>query len=86
MFQFPDIDNIFNLTLLTAGLLGFAPNGGSQLTNPFSGSGFADMTRSATFTATPVPWETDALPVIGSTVLFELGLWAKNKFAKPLQK
>jgi hypothetical protein len=33
-----------------------------------------------------VPWETDALPVIGSTVLFGLGLWAKNKFAKPLQK
>jgi len=33
-----------------------------------------------------VPWETDALPVIGSTVLFGLGLWAKRKFAKPLQK
>jgi subtilisin-like proprotein convertase family protein len=35
---------------------------------------------------TPVPWETDALPVIGSTVLFGFGLWARNKFAKPLQK
>jgi hypothetical protein len=33
-----------------------------------------------------VPWETDALPVIGSTVLFGFGLWAKRKFAKPLQK
>ena len=33
-----------------------------------------------------VPWETDALPVIGSTILFGLGLWARNKFAKPLQK
>lgn len=35
---------------------------------------------------TPVPWETDALSVIGSTVLFGFGLWAKSKFAKPLQK
>jgi hypothetical protein len=30
----------------------------------------------------PVPWETDALSVIGSTVLFGFGLWAKSKFAK----
>ncbi|UXE62830.1 MAG: hypothetical protein KA717_09040 [Woronichinia naegeliana WA131] len=29
-----------------------------------------------------VPWETDALPVVGSTVLFGFGLWAKSKFAK----
>ena len=36
--------------------------------------------------ATAVPWETDALPVVGSTILFGFGLWAKNKFAKPLQK
>jgi hypothetical protein len=36
--------------------------------------------------ATAVPWETDALPVIGSTILFAGGLWARNKFAKPLQK
>jgi hypothetical protein len=35
---------------------------------------------------TPVPWETDALPVVGSTILFAGGLWAKRKFAKPLQK
>ena len=31
---------------------------------------------------TPVPWETDTLPLVGSTVLFGLGLWAKNKFAQ----
>ena len=36
-----------------------------------------------TFTsATPVPWETDALSVIGSTVIFGLGLWGKQKFAQ----
>jgi hypothetical protein len=33
-------------------------------------------------TIKPVPWETDALPVIGSTVLFGFGLWAKSKSAK----
>jgi hypothetical protein len=27
----------------------------------------------------PVPWETDALPVVGSTVLFGLGVWTKHK-------
>jgi hypothetical protein len=32
--------------------------------------------------ATAVPWETDALPVIGSTVLFGLGLWGKRKLAQ----
>ena len=26
-----------------------------------------------------VPWETDALPVIGSTVLFGIGIWKKYK-------
>jgi hypothetical protein len=36
-----------------------------------------------TFTsATPVPWETDALSVIGSTVIFGLGLWGKQKFGQ----
>ena len=37
-------------------------------------------------TATEVPWETDALSVIGSTILFAGSLWARNKFAKPLKK
>ena len=40
----------------------------------------------SSFAPAAVPWETDALPVIGSTVLFGAGLWAKRKFAKPLQK
>lgn len=29
--------------------------------------------------AVPVPWQTDALPLTGSTLLFGLGLWAKGK-------
>ena len=30
----------------------------------------------------PVPWETDSLALIGSTVIFGLGLWSKQKFAQ----
>ena len=70
---------------LSAGVDPTFTNGLSALTNP-NLIGFFDFTQSLTFTATAVPWETDALPVIGSTVLFGLGLWAKSKFAKPLQK
>ena len=44
------------------------------------------ITSSSLTPAAAVPWETDALSVIGSTILFGLGLWARNKFAKPLQK
>jgi hypothetical protein len=77
-----------NILLLfkTAGVSQDPPDGSSLLTDSLSTVKFFDDTQPATFTATPVPWETDALPVIGSTVLFGLGLWAKNKFAKPLQK
>lgn len=42
--------------------------------------------KSITVDATPVPWETDALPVVGSTILFGLGVWAKSKSTKPIQK
>ena len=34
------------------------------------------------FQINAVPWETDALPVVGSTVLFGLGLWGKRKLAQ----
>lgn len=35
---------------------------------------------------TPVPWETDALPVIGSTILFGCGVWLKRKSANAPKK
>jgi choice-of-anchor C domain-containing protein len=35
---------------------------------------------------TAVPWETDALPVVGSTVLFGFGLWCKNKRSQNRRK
>lgn len=34
------------------------------------------------FSAVGVPWETDALPVLGTTILFGAGVWAKQKFKK----
>ena len=37
-------------------------------------------------TAVAVPWETDALPVVGSTILFGFGVWTKRKSTKPIQK
>jgi hypothetical protein len=62
---------------------------GANLVNPNLGQNFY-LTQPAIHdagggnfhTVTPVPWETDALPVVGSTVLFGLGVWAKSKFAK----
>jgi hypothetical protein len=29
-----------------------------------------------------VPWETDALSVVGTTLLFGFGIWRKNKFSQ----
>jgi hypothetical protein len=37
-------------------------------------------------TITPVPWETDALSVIGSTILFGCGVWFKRKSANASKK
>ncbi len=53
----------------------FSNNGGTDFANSGNLNSFQ-------VNATAVPWETDALPVIGSTVLFGLGLWGKNKFAQ----
>jgi hypothetical protein len=42
--------------------------------------------KSTSFEIKPVPWETDALSVIGTTLLFGLGVWTKRKSVKPLDK
>jgi hypothetical protein len=42
-----------------------------------------DAAFTASFSSSvAVPWETDALPVFGSTVLFGLGIWGKRKLAQ----
>jgi hypothetical protein len=67
----------------------YSRNDGYQpVDGTFTNFGIGDdyIVSSTLSPATPVPWETDALPVVGSTILFGLGVWGKRKFAKPLQK
>lgn len=52
----------------------------ATLSSPFNDFAFI-KSITVDYNATPVPWETDTLPVIGSTVLFGGGVWAKRKFA-----
>jgi len=52
-------------------LLGFTTN--DPLNGTVTKTGILDGS------SVPVPWETDALPVVGSTVLFGLGVWTKRK-------
>jgi hypothetical protein len=72
-----------SVNILYSGNDGYRPVG-NTVTN--FGIGDNDIVSSTLTPATPVPWETDALPVVGSTILFGLGVWAKRKFAKPLEK
>jgi hypothetical protein len=48
-------------------------NGGNQVNVAYTISGDGGTE------AVAVPWETDALPVVGSTVVFGLGVWTKRK-------
>jgi hypothetical protein len=49
-----------------------------QVGSHYFGSGVTGFSE-AQFSA--VPWETDALPVVGSTLLFGLGVWGKRRLA-----
>ncbi len=70
LYELGGLSNYFDLTTGGAG----------------SSGGNGKNVSASSLTPTAVPWETDALPVIGSTILFAGGVWAKRKFAKPLQK
>jgi hypothetical protein len=39
-----------------------------------------------TVSAVPVPWETDALPLVGATMAFGAGVFAKRKIAQAKSK
>lgn len=67
--------NVNPTGIATFGAYRFSSNGGTTF-------GASNITNSFEINATAVPFETDALPVIGSTVLFGLGLWAKTKLAQ----
>jgi hypothetical protein len=58
----------------------------NSLVSNFNGADDSIASSTLSPAATPVPWETDALPLVSATILCGLGFWAKNKFAKPLQK
>ena len=73
----------YNSALQVNNIFGTTPP--SNFFNTTSGGSSSEVGVSAS-SLTAVPWETDALPMIGSTVLIGLGFWAKGKFAKPLQK
>jgi hypothetical protein len=72
---------------LTADAIDLSNNPSPTITGGTINTG-GTMINGGSKNSTPksVPWETDALSVIGSTILFAGGLWARNKFAKPLQK
>jgi hypothetical protein len=60
-------------------------NFGALTTTNWDGQGgtYGDTAFTASFSSpVAVPWETDALPVVGSTVLFGLGIWGKHKLAQ----
>ncbi|MFM7573712.1 MAG: hypothetical protein ACKO4S_11360, partial [Snowella sp.] len=60
-------------------------NFGALTTTNWHGQGgtYGDTAFTASFSSpVAVPWETDALPVVGSTVLFGLGIWGKHKLAQ----
>ena len=65
-----------NLSLATGDTLDFAVGFGSNRNY------FNDTAGIQAVIATPVPWEIDSLPVIGSTVVFGLALWGKQKLSQ----
>jgi len=82
--DFPDLSNSgFNGVNLTAGTQYYFVNTGFN--NGDFGAYNSSITGVGNVTlgdVAAVPWETDALPVVGSTVLFGAGMWAKRKFAQ----
>jgi hypothetical protein len=58
----------------------------STLTASLSAPTSGETALIQSITVEAVPWETDALPVVGSTILFGFGVWTKRKSAKSLEK
>jgi hypothetical protein len=58
----------------TGGSFEYASNPGGNFSRGLTGD--------ATVTATAVPWETDALPLVGATIAFGAGVFVKRKIAQ----
>ena len=83
-------DFTFDITGKTTTNMGWSPQTFSFVASSTSTTlSFASLDSSGTgptldnVVVTAVPWETDALPVVGSTILFGFGVWRKSK---PSQK
>jgi hypothetical protein len=57
-----------------------------SVTSSYGGSNTGLSEAQFSGTAVAVPWETDVFSVVGSTILFGLGVWAKSKSTKSLEK
>ncbi|MCE2697665.1 MAG: hypothetical protein PX483_08500 [Nostocales cyanobacterium LE14-WE4] len=72
------------ITDINPGLVSNAPNFAPS--GEFSNSNFISQQRGvlsgAFITAQPVPWETDALPLVGATMVFGAGVFVKRKIAQ----
>lgn len=86
-------DFTFDVTGKTRVNMGWSPQTFSFVASSNSTTlSFASLTNSTAGPAldnvvvTAVPWETDALSVVGSTILFGLGLWRKNKVSQKRSK
>jgi hypothetical protein len=64
----------------------FAAEFGAGITAPFRNANDSTNICGSGGCAVSVPWETDAPPLIGSTILFGIGLWARSKFSKSSSK
>jgi choice-of-anchor C domain-containing protein len=86
-------DFTFDITGKTRENLGWSPQTFSFVASGDSTTlSFASLDNTAygpaldNVVVTAVPWETDTLSVVGSTILFGLGLWRKNKLSQKRNK
>jgi hypothetical protein len=73
-------NSLYSYTFTSAGNY----NIGIGVVDTWDATGPSTLTLSNA-TIQSVPWETDALPVLSSTVLFGIGVWTKRKFNRHLQ-
>ena len=73
-------NSLYSYTFTSAGNY----NIGIGVVDTVDATGLSTLTLSNA-TIQSVPWETDALPVLSSTILFGIGVWTKRKFNRHLQ-
>jgi hypothetical protein len=80
-------ERLYSLLVLTSSVSINSVNSGYPVGQLAYYAPYSDSTASyATATPIAVPWETDAVSLIGSTLLFAWGVWTKRKLTKPFNK